>query len=157
MGSSPAPYIANLHLFTKEREFIQNNQNLFENAFVTRYLDDILSIGIDYHSIAPDIYGPKLPFTLDLPKDNTLNFLDIKLSWQTNSTKFQYETYDKRADYGFSINRFPHHSSLIHSKTLIGVGISQLIRFHRTNSSLKSFIHQSKIYLKDLADSGAPD
>ena len=154
MGSSPAPYVANLYLFALENRFVRNNPDMFQHpATVMRFLDDVLYINCNYPEIATDIYGDILPFTRDDPVQNTLAFLDLNLKLEPTK-KFNYATYDKRDAYNFKINKYPYASSVIHSKTLRGVGISQLIRCMRTNLHLFSFAKRSAKILLEMVENG---
>ena len=156
MGSSPAPYIANLFLFSKEKVFVRNNPSLFpKDVNVFRYLDDVLYINIDYPAVAASIYGQSLPFTRDDPKFSTLAFLDLNVHLRDG--KFDYFTHDKRDDYQFKVNKYPYAHSTIHLKTLVGVGVSQLVRCQRTNSTFHKFVSRSANVLSEvLCNGGSP-
>ena len=97
MGSSPAPHIANMHLFYKERDYVRKNPDKFKEVKICRFLDDVLSFGVsNFCDLAPDIYGDKLPFKADPPIQGSLNFLDITILKNHNNT-YSYKTYDSLA------------------------------------------------------------
>ncbi len=113
MGTSSAPFIANLFLFYYEYTFLKNNMrnNYYKCKklnYTYRYIDDITTIndGGYFDKIFKEIY----PSSLDLLKINTNNkqadILDMNITINTFG-KSICKLYDKRRDFKFNINNFP--------------------------------------------------
>ena len=73
-------------------------------------------------------------------------YIDITIQ----NDKILTKLYDKRNDFKFTINSFPHLDSNIHNKRTHGVLISQLIRFNRICSNVNDFIHVSNQLVNEL-------
>ena len=126
MGTNCAPLVADLFMFSYERDFMlslsDNNQTDIIEAFnsTSRYLDDLLNIDNPYFE---QIVGQIYPTELQLNKANSSDieapFLDLNLSI-TNGI-VSSKLYDKWDDFNGDIPRSPSY----------GVYISQLIRFAR--------------------------
>ena len=68
----------------------------------------------------------------------------------TSYTHTHTHTYDKRDDFAFPINNFPHLSSNIHNNRTYNVLLSQLIRFCRICQQVSTFIKVTKTLIKKL-------
>ena len=115
--------------------FIKNKKIYSDNTLEKyNYLFDIF-----ISSEAFNNHGnlPKWLDILDSLPDLNTDFLDIEITIENN--KFSTKSYDKRDKFKFPVNRFPHCDSNIHSKTLVGVGISQFLRIYRNNTNLHDF------------------
>ncbi len=68
--------------------------------------------------------------------------------------KFNINLYDKRDDFNFNINSFPHTSSNINIKTAINVYTSQLVRIARIITDIKDFHIKHKQLTNKLRKNG---
>ena len=112
MGTNCAPLIADLFLFSYERDFMvslsDDKQADVIDAFNTtsRYLDDIFNIyNVYFDNMVSQIYLSELHFNKANTSDTESAFLDLHLSISNDivSTKI----YDKRDDFDFEIVNFP--------------------------------------------------
>lgn len=144
MGTNCAPLIADLFLYTFEKEFMRKLQDEKKldiiQAFngTSRYLDDILTIDNPFFdSFKNSIY----PQELTLNKANTDNsetpFLDLNI--KIHNGLVETSVYDKREDFGFPIVNFPWLDGDVPRLPSYGVYISQLIRFARACSNVTDF------------------
>lgn len=95
MGNPLSPLLADLFLDNLEKNLIFNNTSQFKNIFHwSRYVDDILAFIDGSPSDAEDILQkinclhPSISFTLEIEKNEELNFLDLKLKKLNNKINF---------------------------------------------------------------------
>ena len=147
MGTNCAPLVADLFLFSYERDFMKSlsreNQADIIEAFnsTSRYLGNLLNIdNIYFDQMVNRIYPTELQLNRANSSDTEAPFSDLNLciSNSTVSTKI----YDKRDD--FDIVNFPFLDGDVPRRTSKGVYISQLIRFARASSNLYDFNHRNK-------------
>ena len=86
--------------------------------------------------------------------NNRLSFLDLMLKYCPQRKIIYSSTFDKRRGFPFEVLRAPFNHSLIHSKTLIGVGISKLINCARTNSFTTDMLLNGYIVMKEMIAHG---
>ena len=139
MGTYCAPLLADLLLFSYERDFIMSlsddKQADVIVAFNTtsRCLDDILNINnVYFDNMVSQIYPSELQPNKANASDTKVAFLDLHLSISNDivSTKI----YDKQDNFDFGIVNFPFLDGDVPRSTSYGVYISQLIRFARASS-----------------------
>ena len=144
MGTNCAPLVADLFLFSYERDFMMSlsddKQADVIDAFNTtsRYLDDILNINnVYFDNMVSQIYPSELQLNKANASDTETAFLDLHLSISNDivSTKI----YDKRDDFDFEIVNFPFLDGDVPRSTSYGVYISQLIRFASASSYVADF------------------
>jgi len=148
MGTNCAPYLANLYLYSLEFAFLDRTAKKsiylarkFSNCF--RYIDDLIAFNnyklIDRYK--NHIYPPELILNKENVDKNKCSFLDIdmRIMNETVITKL----YDKRDDFKFTINSFPHLNSNIHGKRTHGILISQLLRYSKVCSCVNDFTRTS--------------
>ena len=87
MGTNCAPLVADLFLFSYERDFMtslsNDNQADIIEAFTStsRYLDDLLNIDIPYfEGMVNQIYPPELKLNKASTSDTEAAFMDLHLS-----------------------------------------------------------------------------
>ena len=149
MGTNCAPLVADLFLFSFERDFmmsLSDDKQAVIDAFNTtsRYLDDILNINnVYFDNMVSQIYPSELQLNKANTSDTKAAFLDLHLSISNDivSTKM----YDKRHDFDFEIVNFPFLDGDFPRSTSYGVYISQLIRFARASSSNTDFNTRNKL------------
>ena len=145
MGTSCAPYLANIFLHAYEyiylKDLVENGQlNValkLQNLF--RYQDDCLAINdsgvFSNHFI--HIYPPELNLKNTNISTAKCTFLDLTLS--VFRGKFLYKSYDKRNDFNFEVVKFPHLHGKIPRKPSYAVFTSQVLRFCDVNCLTKNF------------------
>ena len=160
MGTSCAPYLANIFLHIYEYEYIKSlvgNGQLdvarkLQNLF--RYQDDCLAMndGNEFANHFIHIYPPEL----NLKNTNTsaakCTFLDLCVSIFRG--KFLYKSYDKRKDFNFEVVKFPHLHGKIPRKPSYGVFTSQLLRFCEVNGTVKNFCNDVQDTIKIFVKQG---
>ena len=161
MGLSPAPFMANLVLYMQERKW--GKQFKTAGMEILRYLDDVLGLNAEVSKLGLDIYKPPLKFTEDPatpdpmnPNVRNLHFLDLDIRVDISSGETSWSTYDKRAEYGFRVNKIPRRDSCIHSCTLRSVIVGQCHRAVLTNKKLKDFLRNAETLIDDAILNGWP-
>jgi hypothetical protein len=144
MGTDCAPFLANLFLYSYEREWMDKMVRrkrfdvLNRFRFCSRYIDDLLCINNDQlmDSYMTEIYPSELSLTSD---DATLhsNYLDLKL--EIRNGKIHHSLFDKRDAFDFTIVNFPDLSGNIPARQSYGVFTSQLIRYARCCQDFDDF------------------
>jgi len=135
MGTSCAPRIADLTLFSYEFTFMtnhmkKNNLNLcFKLKFCFRYIDDVSIANDDgkFEAVHHDIYPDSLTLKKVNSQDYSADILDISAS--IINGKFVCKLYDKRADFPFKCNVFPAINSNIAASCKYNTFYSRLFRF----------------------------
>ncbi|KAK3089429.1 hypothetical protein FSP39_003538 [Pinctada imbricata] len=133
MGTNCAPLVADLFLYTYEKEFIQNLQKQRKHDDVkcftgtSRYLDDILTIDNPVFEKYKDVIYPQ-ELTLNKANftDTETPFLDLNI--KIVNGEIHTSVYDKRDDFGFNIVNFPWLDGDVPRLPSYGIYISQLIR-----------------------------
>ncbi|KAK3090026.1 hypothetical protein FSP39_008627 [Pinctada imbricata] len=136
MGTNCAPLVADLFLYTYEKEFIQNLQKQRKHDDVkcfistSRYLDDILTIDNPAFEKYKDVIYPQ-ELTLNKANftDTETPFLDLNI--KIVNGEIHTSVYDKRDDFGFNIVNFPWLDGDVPRLPSYGIYISQLIRYAR--------------------------
>ena len=157
MGSSPAPFLANLFLFHYEKEWIEKTERKLARSFMYtyRYIDDLINLndGNKFEQIFSQIY----PSELSLKKENIDNsqatFLDLDI--HINNNKFEYKLYDKRDSYEFFIVRFPYIQSNIPSKIFYSSIGAETLRICRATSKYSEFLNTIKPFLVRMKNQGS--
>lgn len=160
MGTDCAPYLANLFLFAYEFDFL--NSTLKQKDFTTlhkfkkchRYIDDLLAVNNDgtLEDYKARIYPQELTLSSEDKSDQEVNYLDLHLKIE-NST-INYQLYDKRDKFGFTIVNFPDLSGNIPTGQSYGVFISQLVRYARCCQKFASFRERTMNLTEKLKKQG---
>ena len=160
MGTSCAPYLANIFLHTYEYEYLKSlveNGELelarkLQNLF--RYQDDCLALN-DTNAFT-EHFILMYPGELNLKNTNIsvakCTFLDLTLSKFRG--KFLYKSYDKRNDFNFDVVKFPHLHGKIPRKPSYGVFTSQILRFCEVNGTIKNFFKDVQDMVKVFIKQG---
>ncbi|KAK3098641.1 hypothetical protein FSP39_021494 [Pinctada imbricata] len=151
MGTNCAPLVADLFLYTYEKEFIQNLQKQRKHDDVkcftgtSRYLDDILTIDNPVFEKYKDVIYPQ-ELTLNKANftDTETPFLDLNI--KIVNGEIHTSVYDKRDDFGFNIVNFPWLDGDVPRLPSYGIYISQLIR----KKKLASQFHLTDKYIDDV-------
>ena len=150
MGTSCAPYLANLFLHVYEYDYLKC---LISNGDVDtarklsktfRYQDDCISINDD--EAFKEHFLLMYPSEMHLKNTNisksVCTFLDLRISIFRG--QFSYKSYDKRDDFNFDICNYPNLHGNVPWKSSYGVYVSQLLRFCDINLNVKHFINDVK-------------
>ena len=144
MGTNCAPFIADLFLYSYERDFMSNLQKskrfdpIEEFNDTSRCIDDIFTI--DNPAFAehiPDIYPRELQLNKANTSDKETSFFDLNIKVIGNNS--HTSVYDKRDDFGFPIVNFPWLNGNVPRLPSYGIYISQLARFSRCCTSVLEF------------------
>ena len=104
----------------------------------SRYLEDIFTIDHpEFKKHIPDIYPTELQLNKANTSDKGTSFLDLNLKLIVSEV--QTSVYDKRADFGFSIDSFPWVSDDVPKLPSYSVYILQLVRFARFDTCVSDF------------------
>lgn len=162
MGTTCAPFLANLTLFSYEFIYITKqlkagNQKLCNDLNYTfRYIDDISTINDNntFENVYKDIY----PSSLTLKKVNNLDsqadILDINVNI-VNRT-FTLKLFDKRQTFPFKCNILPHFESNLSLACFRNVIKNELNRILRITSNYDDFESSTKHLQKTLRDRRHP-
>ena len=159
MGTNCAPLVADLFLFSYERDFMlslsEDNQSGVIEAFnsTSRYLDDLLNIDNNlFDSMVNRIFPSELQLNKANVSDVEAPFLDLHLSISDDFVRTKI--YDKRDDFDFDIVNFPFLDGDVPRSASYGVYISQLIRFARVSSHVDDFNTRNKVLTAILLRQG---
>lgn len=160
MGTSCAPYFANIFLHEYEYEYIYNlirNNDIKTATHLSRmfrYQDDCIVFNDDddfnHHFILMYPTEMVLKCTNLSPAKST--FLDLTISVYRG--KYRYSSYDKRKDFGFQIVNYPNLNGNIPRAQSYGVFVSQLVRFATINDNAKCFLKDAKNMVQKLLCQG---
>ena len=160
MGTSCAPYLANLFLYMYEKAFIEklitNNKmkeaGLLKNIF--RYQDDLVVFNDKgyFDTVLNEIYPSELTLKNINTSTRKSNYLDLTISIVNG--KFRYQLFDKRGEFPFKVINYPFISGNIPRIPSYGVYISQLIRFCYIFSESNNLVNALKELNKKLIDQG---
>ena len=152
MGIDPAPFWANLFLYTYEHDYIKNlikedrvKAKHFHSTF--RFIDDLCTIndGGEFARVFKDIYPDELELKVE-HEGNSASFLNLDI--RIEEGQFVYKLYDKRDAFPFSIVRMPYLSSNIPKKIFYSALMGEFLRIARATLYLSDFAPKAK----DLVD-----
>ena len=159
MGTNCAPLVADLSLYTYEKEFMQDlqKQKKFDDLKyfngTSRYLDDILNIDNPvFEHYKNDIYPQELTLNKANTSDLKTPFLDLDI--KIVNGEIQTSVYDKRDDFGFNIVNFPWLDGDVPRLPSYGIYISQLIRYARACTNVSDFHSKNIRITKKLLGQG---
>ena len=121
MGTSCAPLLADIVLYSYEAEFIQSLLSTGKKKlaskfnFTYRYIDDVLSINNpDFENYLGQMYPAELEIKDTSESNTSASYLGLLLSIESDG-QLRTILYDKRDDFNFHITNFPFLSSNIPS------------------------------------------
>ena len=149
MGIDPAPFGANLFLYTYEHDYIKAKH--FHSTF--RFIDDLCSIndGGEFGRVFKDIYPNELQLKVEHEGDSA-SFLNLDIRVEEN--QFVYKLYDKRDAFPFSIVRMPYLSSNIPKKIFYSALIGEFLRIARATIYLSDFEPKAIDLVKRIVNQG---
>ena len=144
MGIDPAPFWANLHLYTYEYKFIKslmrtNTQKAMKFRYATRFIDDECNLndggefGRSFHLIYPQDLELKCEH-----HGSHATFLDLEIN--VIDGIFVYKLYDKRDNFPFFIVRMPDLGGNIPSHVFYGSVMSEFLRISRCTLRYSDFL-----------------
>ena len=157
MGTSCAPLLADLFLYSYENEFLdklikEGKRKLARKFNLSyRYIDDLISFNNKgFKEFISDIYPKELAISETTESTSYLDLLFIR----DNSNNITTKLYDKRDTFGFYIVNFPFMSSNIPSAPAYGVYASQLIRYGCCCSNHSDFLSHHMALVTRLLSQG---
>ena len=160
MGTSCAPYLANIFLYVYEKKAVINlvDQGKIDDASslanIFRYQDDCIVLNDKglFDRIYQDIYPKELTLLNTNVSPCKVTFLDMAISLHRG--KFKHFLYDKRDDFNFSVISYPFLSGNIPKVPSYGVYLSQLLRLCHICSEYNQFKCEVIKLNKKLVDQG---
>lgn len=158
MGIDPAPFWANLYLYSYECEFMndlikkdKSKALSYHGSF--RFIDDKCCINgsREFATSFPNIYPPSLELKLE-HQGNHATFLDLDITIVDGI--FVYKLFDKRDDFPFFIVRMPYLSSDIPSYIFYGSILSEFLRIARCTLLFEDFISRTGALYRRMVNQG---
>jgi hypothetical protein len=144
MGIDPAPFWANLFLYSYEHDYIRDlikedrvKAKHFHSTF--RFIDDLCTLndGGLFGRVFKDIYPDELELKAEHEGDSgTFLQLDIRVE----DGQFVYKLYDKRDAFPFSIVRMPYLCSNIPKQIFYSALVGEFLRIARATLFVSDFI-----------------
>ena len=153
MGIDPAPFWANIYLYTYESKYITNltkNNASKENKIrakkfhaTSRFIDDLcpLNDGGEFAKSHKEIYSKEM----ELKKEHEgqhATFLELDVT--VTDKIFVYKLFDKRDDFPFSIVKMPFLSSNIPYNIFYNTILSEILRIARCSLLYPDFLTKSR-------------
>ena len=160
MGSDPAPFMANLFLYSYESKWVLKTKKchlkearMFGNTF--RFIDDL--IAINDGGLFEKNYNNIYPEELKLKKENNHNteatFLDLSIHINSNNN-FDISLFDKRDGFPFSIVRMPFLCSNMPTKMFYSSLGAEVLRIARANNNRASCVKSCKDIVNRMLNQG---
>ena len=158
MGIDPAPFWANLFLYTYEHDYIKNlikedrvKAKHFHSTF--RFIDDLCTIndGGEFARVFKNIYPDELELKVE-HEGNSGSFLQLDI--RIEDGLFVYKLYDKRDAFPFSIVRMPYLCSNIPKKIFYSALMGEFLRIARATLYLSDFEPKAKDLVKRMINQG---
>ena len=164
MGIDPAPFWANLYLYSYEEDFISNlvknggkegkirARHFHSNR---RFIDDLCAMndGGEFGRSNTEIYPPELELKKENSEDDHATFLNLDI--KIEDRRFIYKLYDKRDDFPFFIVRMPHMSSNIPQSIFYSALVGEFLRIGRSTLRFEDFLPKAKELLDRMIAQGA--
>ena len=161
MGIDPAPFWANLHLYSYECRFVTSLMTIDKGRamkfrYATRFIDDECNLndggefGRSFHSI----YPPNLELKCE-HQGSHATFLDIDITIVDGI--FVYKLFDKRDGFPFFIVRMPDLSGNIPSHVFYGSVMSEFLRIARCTLLYKDFLSAIISLYKRMLNQGGTE
>ena len=159
MGIDPAPFWANLFLYTYEEQFISSTIPLdpakarhFHST--KRFIDDLIAIndGGEFGRVFKDIYPEELELKVEHSGEHA-DFLNLDVSIINNI--FVYKLYDKRDAFPFLIVRMPNKCSNIPQSIFYSAFVGEFLRIARSTLRHADFVPKAKELIDRMRKQGA--
>ena len=158
MGIDPAPFWANLHLYSYECNFItglisSDKIRAMKFRYATRFIDDECNLndggefGRSFHQIYPSELELKCEH-----QGTHATFLDLEIN--ISNGIFVYKLFDKRDNFPFSIIRMPDLSGNIPLHVFYGSVMSEFLRIARSTLLYTDFLPVASKLLNRMINQG---
>ena len=158
MGIDPAPFWANLHLYSYEYKFIKSlmrtdKRKAMKFRYATRFIDDECNLndggefGRSFHLIYPEDLELKCEH-----QGSHATFLDLDVT--VINGIFVYRLFDKRDNFPFFIVRMPDLSGNIPSHVFYGSVMSEFLRISRCTLLYSDFLPSATCLFKRMINQG---
>ena len=158
MGIDPAPFWANLHLYSYEYKFIKSlmrtdKRKAMKFRYATRFIDDECNLndggefGRSFHLIYPEDLELKCEH-----QGSHATFLDLDVT--VINGIFVYRLFDKRDNFPFFIVRMPDLSGNIPSHVFYGSVMSEFLRISRCTLLYSDFLPSAICLFKRMINQG---
>ena len=158
MGIDPAPFWANLHLYTYEYKFIKALMSIdklraMKFKFASRFIDDELNLNDsgEFGRSFRSIYPPELELKCE-HQGTRATFLDLEII--ISNGIFIYKLFDKRDGFPFFIVRMPDLSGNIPSHVFYGSIMSEFLRIARCTLIYADFLVSAIGLFKRMVNQG---
>ena len=159
MGIDPAPFWANLFLYTYEEKYVSTtiaSDPMKARHFhsTKRFIDDLCAIndGGEFGRVFMNIYPEELELKVEHSGCHA-SFLNLDITIEDNI--FVYKLYDKRDAFPFHIVRMPHGCSNIPQSIFYSSLVGELLRIARSTLKLGDFFPRAKDLLQRMRNQGA--
>ena len=158
MGIDPAPFWANLFLYTYEHDYINKlikedriKAKHFHSTF--RFIDDLCTIndGGEFARVFKDIYPDELELKVE-HEGISASFLNLDI--RIEEGQFVYKLYDKRDAFPFTIVRMPYLCSNIPKKIFYSALMGEFLRIACATLYLSDFKPKAKDLVKRIINQG---
>ena len=162
MGIDPAPFWANLYLYSYECDFITSLMTLDKGRAIKfllacRFIDDECNLndGGEFGRSFKSIYPSQLELKCE-HEGSHATFLELDIS--LTDSKFIYKLFDKRNDFPFFIVRMPDLNGNIPSHVFYGSVMSEFLRIGRCTMLYKDFLPvAAKLFSRMINQGGMAD
>ncbi len=158
MGIDPAPFWANLYLYSYECKYINDllrtdKIRALKYHGCSRFIDDMCCIndGGDFGLSFNNIYPPSMELKIE-HQGNHATFLDLDIKIQDG--EFIYKLYDKRDNFPFFIVRMPDRRSNIPSFVFYGSLMSEFLRIARNTVNFDDFLPRAYNLVQRICNQG---
>ena len=118
-----------------------------------RYINDLITINNpQLNSAIEKIYPSALTLKETNLSEHKVVYFDCQL--EIEKGKLVMSLYDKRDDFPFKVQNYPHLDSNVPCMPMYGVYISQLLHFARTCDRYLDFLARHKRLVRTLLDQG---
>ena len=162
MGIDPAPFWANLHLYSYEQSFItklmkSDKGRALKFRYATRFIDDECNLNDDgeFGKSFREIYPNNLELKCE-HQGSHATFLELDITIQDGMAI--YKLFDKRDNFPFFIVRMPDLTGNIPTHVFYGSVMSEFLRIARSTLLYSDFLPVVvKLYRRMLNQGGSED
>lgn len=158
MGIDPAPFWANLHLYSYECDFItslisSDKRRAMKFRYATRFIDDECNLndGGEFGRSFQQIYPKELELKCE-HQGTHATFLDLEID--ISDGIYVYKLFDKRNDFPFFIVRMPDLSGNIPSHVFYGSVMSEFLRISRSTLRYSDFLPVASSLFRRMTNQG---
>ena len=161
MGIDPAPFWANLHLYSYEYKFIKSLMSVDKRRamrfkYASRFIDDEknLNDGGEFGRSFRSIYPPELELKCE-HQGTHATFMDLEITIVDGI--FVYKLFDKRDDFPFFIVRMPDLSGNIPNHVFYGAIMSEFLRIARCTLLYQDFLKSAIALFNRMVNQGGSE